>query len=101
MIIWTITVVVGSIYIYIYIYIYICVYVLYRYIQYDSWWYYKGKGEGVKTWIARPDVFPDGFVWVFYDYNILFYYNSSSFIPRSFRTNITRAVSYHVRLGQT
>ncbi|XP_053380271.1 uncharacterized protein LOC123527425 [Mercenaria mercenaria] len=33
----------------------------YRYFQYDSWWYYKGIGGGVKTWVARPDVFPDGF----------------------------------------
>lgn len=34
----------------------------YRYFQYDSWWYYKGIGDGVKTWVSRPDVFPDGFV---------------------------------------
>ncbi len=26
----------------------------------DSWWYYKGKGGGVATWDARPDVFPHG-----------------------------------------
>ena len=32
-------------------------------MQYDSWWYYKGIGEGVKTWVSRPDVFPDGFVY--------------------------------------
>ncbi|XP_061171988.1 non-lysosomal glucosylceramidase-like [Saccostrea echinata] len=30
------------------------------YIQYDSWWYYTGAGNGVKTWQPRPDVFPDG-----------------------------------------
>ncbi|KAI8505567.1 hypothetical protein Bbelb_167560 [Branchiostoma belcheri] len=32
----------------------------YRYVQLDSWWYYKGAGGGVKTWDARPDVFPSG-----------------------------------------
>eukprot|EP00977_Amphora_coffeiformis_P005903 scaffold1248_cov170-Amphora_coffeaeformis.AAC.22 len=26
----------------------------------DSWFYYKGKDQGVKEWVARPDVFPDG-----------------------------------------
>ncbi len=31
----------------------------------DSWWYYKGVGNGVKTWVARPDIFPHGmeYVW--------------------------------------
>jgi hypothetical protein len=31
----------------------------------DSWWYYKGIGDGVKTWVSRPDVFPHGleYVW--------------------------------------
>ncbi|XP_041369520.1 uncharacterized protein LOC121383515 [Gigantopelta aegis] len=33
----------------------------YRYVQYDSWWYYKGPGGGVKTWTPMPDVMPDGF----------------------------------------
>ncbi|KAK3600158.1 hypothetical protein CHS0354_012281 [Potamilus streckersoni] len=28
---------------------------------YDSWFYYKGLAQGIKTWEARPDVFPDGF----------------------------------------
>ncbi|VDI03427.1 Hypothetical predicted protein [Mytilus galloprovincialis] len=32
----------------------------YRYLQLDSWWYYKGFGEGVKEWTARPEVFPHG-----------------------------------------
>ena len=32
----------------------------FQYIQLDSWWYYKGAGDGVKEWRARPDVFPDG-----------------------------------------
>ncbi|CAF0870990.1 unnamed protein product [Rotaria sp. Silwood1] len=31
-----------------------------HYIQLDSWWYYKGLGNGVKEWIARQDIFPDG-----------------------------------------
>ncbi|KAK7102304.1 hypothetical protein V1264_020541 [Littorina saxatilis] len=37
----------------------------YKYIQYDSWWYYKGYDNGVKTWEARPDIFPNGFQFVF------------------------------------
>lgn len=36
----------------------------YRYWQYDSWWYYKGVGSGVKTWVSRPDIFPHGFQYV-------------------------------------
>ena len=32
----------------------------YSYVLLDSWWYYKGKGGGIATWDARPDVFPDG-----------------------------------------
>ena len=32
----------------------------FHYIQLDSWWYFKGIGEGVQQWTARPDVFPDG-----------------------------------------
>ena len=31
-----------------------------HYIQLDSWWYYRGLGDGVKQWIARTDIFPDG-----------------------------------------
>ncbi|KAF2355654.1 Kringle, partial [Trinorchestia longiramus] len=31
-----------------------------RYVQLDSWWYYKGLGDGVKNWTARPDIFPNG-----------------------------------------
>eukprot|EP00516_Mucochytrium_quahogii_P002198 CAMPEP_0203752530 /NCGR_PEP_ID=MMETSP0098-20131031/6439_1 /ASSEMBLY_ACC=CAM_ASM_000208 /TAXON_ID=96639 /ORGANISM=" , Strain NY0313808BC1" /LENGTH=749 /DNA_ID=CAMNT_0050642739 /DNA_START=515 /DNA_END=2764 /DNA_ORIENTATION=- len=30
----------------------------------DSWWYYKGKGGGVKNWTAMPKVFPNGIVGV-------------------------------------
>lgn len=32
----------------------------YGYLQYDSWWYYKGIGDGVKNWTAMPSVFPNG-----------------------------------------
>lgn len=32
----------------------------FKYLQIDSWWYYKGIGDGVVNWNARPDVFPDG-----------------------------------------
>ena len=32
----------------------------FRYLQIDSWWYYKGKGNGVKNWTAMPDIFPNG-----------------------------------------
>ncbi|CAF1399023.1 unnamed protein product [Adineta ricciae] len=33
-----------------------------HYLQLDSWWYFKGAGDGVSKWIARPDIFPDGLV---------------------------------------
>ena len=29
-------------------------------LQLDSWWYYKGPGDGVKNWTALPTVFPNG-----------------------------------------
>ena len=32
----------------------------FRYVQLDSWWYFKGKGGGVKNWTAMPDIFPNG-----------------------------------------
>ncbi len=32
----------------------------FKYYQLDSWWYYKGIKDGVKTWEARPDIFPNG-----------------------------------------
>ncbi|VDI03306.1 Hypothetical predicted protein [Mytilus galloprovincialis] len=33
----------------------------YRYLQLDSWWYYKSKNfEALKEWTARPEVFPNG-----------------------------------------
>lgn len=32
----------------------------FHYIQLDSWWYYKGIGDGVAQWTARPDIFPEG-----------------------------------------
>lgn len=36
----------------------------YKYLQYDSWWYYKDDGEhgGVTEWVSRPDIFPNGSV---------------------------------------
>lgn len=34
---------------------------LFRYLQLDSWWYYKSKNfEALKEWTARPEVFPNG-----------------------------------------
>lgn len=35
-------------------------YIPYRYLQLDSWWYYKGLHGGVKNWTAMPFIFPDG-----------------------------------------
>ena len=32
----------------------------FSYILLDSWWYYKGVGNGVKNWTATPDTFPNG-----------------------------------------
>ena len=32
----------------------------FHYVEIGSWWYYKGQGEGVYQWIARPDIFPNG-----------------------------------------
>ena len=32
----------------------------FQYLQIDSWWYYKGIGDGVSEWVARPDIFPNG-----------------------------------------
>ncbi|XP_050393125.2 uncharacterized protein LOC126811499 [Patella vulgata] len=34
----------------------------YKYIQLDSWWYYKDTNEAVTKWEPRPDIFPDGLV---------------------------------------
>lgn len=34
----------------------------YRYLQLDSWWYYKGIGNGVTEWTPMPDIFPSGLV---------------------------------------
>lgn len=36
----------------------------YRYLQLDSWWYYKGEGDGVKNWTAMTDIFPRGIRYV-------------------------------------
>lgn len=32
----------------------------FRYVQLDSWWYYKADDGGVKNWTAMSDVFPNG-----------------------------------------
>jgi len=32
----------------------------YRHWLMDSWWYYKGDGNGVKNWTAMGSIFPDG-----------------------------------------
>ena len=32
----------------------------YRYLQIDSWWYFKGDAGGVKNWTAMPSIFPNG-----------------------------------------
>ena len=32
----------------------------YRYLQLDSWWYYRGNAGGVKNWTAMPNIFPNG-----------------------------------------
>ena len=36
----------------------------YRYLQIDSWWYFKGNSDGVKNWTAMPSVFPRGIEYV-------------------------------------
>ena len=36
-----------------------------HYMQIDSWWYYRGTGDGVAEWSARPDIFPDGLATVY------------------------------------
>ena len=32
----------------------------YRHFLMDSWWYYKGTGNGVKNWTAMTSIFPNG-----------------------------------------
>eukprot|EP01120_Amphizonella_sp_Union-15-10_P008061 TRINITY_DN2821_c0_g1_i1.p1 TRINITY_DN2821_c0_g1~~TRINITY_DN2821_c0_g1_i1.p1 ORF type:complete len:734 (+),score=155.15 TRINITY_DN2821_c0_g1_i1:26-2227(+) len=32
----------------------------YKYIQLDSWWYYKGLADGVKNWTMMPNIMPNG-----------------------------------------
>ncbi len=32
----------------------------YRGVLLDSWWYFKGVGDGVMNWTAMPTVFPGG-----------------------------------------
>jgi len=36
-----------------------------RYVNYDSWWYLKGEGLGVKDWSPMPEIFPDGLHYLF------------------------------------
>ena len=36
----------------------------YRYLQLDSWWYYKGTSDGVKNWTAMTTVFPHGLSYI-------------------------------------
>eukprot|EP01084_Bolivina_argentea_P145760 255409_1 len=36
-----------------------------KWILYDSWWYFKGEGSGVKNWTARSDIFPDGLSYMY------------------------------------
>jgi len=31
-----------------------------HYIQLDSWWYFKGIGDGITQYTAMSDVFPNG-----------------------------------------
>ena len=37
----------------------------YRQWLMDSWWYFKGTGDGVKNWTAMPSIFPNGIDYVF------------------------------------
>ena len=32
----------------------------YKHWLMDSWWYFKGDGNGVKNWTAMPSIFPNG-----------------------------------------
>lgn len=36
----------------------------YRHWLMDSWWYFKGDGNGVKNWTAMPKIFPHGIEYV-------------------------------------
>jgi len=31
-----------------------------HYYQFDSWWYYRGKTNGLVLWEPKPDIFPNG-----------------------------------------
>lgn len=31
-----------------------------KYVEVDSWWYYKGEDLGVSNWTELPDIFPNG-----------------------------------------
>ena len=36
----------------------------FRYLQIDSWWYFKGDHDGVKNWTCMSSIFPDGIEYV-------------------------------------
>ena len=36
----------------------------YKFLQLDSWWYFKGMNDGVKNWTAMPSIFPHGIKYV-------------------------------------
>jgi len=42
-----------------------------RYWLLDSWWYYKGKANGVLRWEPRPDIFPNGLGYLYNRTNLL------------------------------
>jgi hypothetical protein len=42
-----------------------------RYWLLDSWWYFKGKANGVTKWEARPDIFPSGLGYLYNRTNLL------------------------------
>ena len=48
----------------------------YGYVQYDSWWYYKGKGDGTVNWTAMPSVFPNGMKYIFFPFLFIFFFTN-------------------------
>ena len=36
-----------------------------KYLLLDSWWYYKGRFDGVTNWTAMPNIFPNGNKYIF------------------------------------
>ncbi|CAG5115344.1 unnamed protein product, partial [Candidula unifasciata] len=37
----------------------------FKYLEFDSWWYLKGKHDGTKTWEPQSDIFPHGFQYIY------------------------------------